>query len=113
MAPSQRKPRVRAITVAIFLLSFYPTANHFLFAELFTALAPMVVKCDIKRMSTRELIDREISELPEPLQREVYDFARFLRAKNQDESFNGLLLSETALAKAWNRPEEDAAWANL
>jgi hypothetical protein len=27
--------------------------------------------------------------------------------------FNGLLLSETALAKDWNTPEEDAAWASL
>ena len=45
--------------------------------------------------------------------REVYDFARFLRHKNEDESFNGLLLSESALANDWNTPEEDAAWASL
>ena len=30
-----------------------------------------------------------------------------------DEAFNGLLLSESALAKDWNTPEEDAAWASL
>ena len=30
-----------------------------------------------------------------------------------DESFNGLLLSESALVKDWNTPEEDAAWASL
>jgi hypothetical protein len=47
------------------------------------------------------------------LQREVYNFVRFLRLKREDESFNGLLLSETALAKDWNTPEEDAAWASL
>ena len=64
-------------------------------------------------MSTRELISKELDELPEPLQREVYDFARFLRLKSNDESFNGLLLSESALAKDWDTPEEDAAWANL
>ena len=51
--------------------------------------------------------------MPESLQREVYDFVRFLRLKNEDESFNGLLLSESALAKDWNTPVEDAAWANL
>jgi hypothetical protein len=51
--------------------------------------------------------------MPEPLQREVSDFARFLRQKNEDDSFNGLLLSESALAKDWNTPEEDAAWASL
>jgi len=41
----------------------------------------------------------------------VYDFVRFLREKS-DERFNGLLLSESALAKDWETPEEDA-WANL
>ncbi len=64
-------------------------------------------------MSTRELIDKEVASLPETLQREVYDFARFLRRKKEEESFNGLLLSESALAKDWNTPEEDAAWASL
>lgn len=64
-------------------------------------------------MSTRELIIKEVEELPEPLQREVYDFARFLRQKSTDESFNGLLLSESTLRKDWDTPEEDAAWANL
>ena len=64
-------------------------------------------------MSTSQLIEKEVTSLPEALQREVYDFARFLRVKREDESFNGLLLSETALAKDWNSPEEDAAWASL
>ena len=64
-------------------------------------------------MSTQELIIREVENLPEPLQREVYDFARFLREKADGESFNGLLLSESALKKDWETPEEDAAWANL
>ena len=64
-------------------------------------------------MSTQELIEKEVTSLPEPMQREVYDFARFLRFKREDESFNGLLLSEAALAREWNTPEEDAAWASL
>ena len=64
-------------------------------------------------MSTRELIEKEVTGLPESLQREVYDFARFLRAKQEEETFNGLLLSETALARDWDAPEEDAAWASL
>ena len=64
-------------------------------------------------MSTQELISKEIEGLPEPLQREVYDFVRFLREKSEDGSFNGLLLSESVLSKDWNTPEEDAAWANL
>jgi hypothetical protein len=64
-------------------------------------------------MSTPELIEKEVASLSEPMQREVYDFARFLRFKRDDESFNGLLLSEAALAREWNTPEEDAAWASL
>ena len=62
-------------------------------------------------MCTRELIEKEVAELPEPLQREVYDFARVLKLKSGEDRFNGLLLSESALAKDWNTPEEDAAWA--
>lgn len=64
-------------------------------------------------MSTRELIDRELEELPEGLQREVYDFVRFLRLKSDPESFNGLLASQSVLARDWNTPEEDSAWENL
>jgi len=64
-------------------------------------------------MSTRELIEKEAAELPEPLQREVYDFARFLKLKSDEDRFNGLLLSESALARDWSTPEEDAAWASL
>jgi hypothetical protein len=64
-------------------------------------------------MSTIELIRQELEGLPESLQREVYDFARFLKSKSDDESFNGLLASEAVLARDWNTQEEDAAWANL
>jgi hypothetical protein len=64
-------------------------------------------------MSTQELVEKEVAALPESMQREVYDFARFLRFKREEESFNGLLLSETALARDWNTPEEDAAWSSL
>jgi hypothetical protein len=64
-------------------------------------------------MSTRELIEEEVAALPEPLQREVYAFVRSLRQKSDENSFNGLLLSESALSQDWNTAEEDAAWANL
>ena len=64
-------------------------------------------------MSTRELIEREIAALPESLQRKVYDFAVLLKKNAGDESFNGAELSEPVLARDWNSPEEDAAWANL
>jgi hypothetical protein len=64
-------------------------------------------------VSTPELIEKEVAQLPEALQREVYDFVAFLRRRNETEAFDGLALSKSALAKDWNTPEEDAAWANL
>jgi hypothetical protein len=64
-------------------------------------------------MTTRELIQQELEGLPETLQREVYDFARFLRFKFKHDPFNGLLASESVLARDWDTPKEDAAWANL
>jgi len=64
-------------------------------------------------MSTREMIEKAVADLPEPSQREVYDFACFLKLKSDEDRFNGLVLSESALAKDWNTPEEDAAWASL
>lgn len=64
-------------------------------------------------MSTRELIDKELDELSEPMQRKVYDFVRFLRAEANGDAFNGLLASESVLARDWDTPEEDAAWHNL
>jgi DNA replication initiation complex subunit (GINS family) len=64
-------------------------------------------------VSTQELIEKEIADLPESLQRRVYDFIRSLRTQKENKTFNGLLLSESALAKDWETPEEDAAWASL
>jgi hypothetical protein len=64
-------------------------------------------------MSTRQLIEQELDGLPEQLQREVYDFVRFLRSKPIGDSFNGLLASESVLAREWDTPEEDAAWQSL
>jgi len=64
-------------------------------------------------MSTLELIEQELAGLPEPLQREVYDFVRFLRSRSKEDSFNGLLLSQDVLAREWSGPEEDSAWQSL
>ena len=36
-------------------------------------------------MSTQELIIKEVENLPEPLQQEVYDFARFLHMNSNGE----------------------------
>jgi hypothetical protein len=64
-------------------------------------------------VSTRELIDKELSSLPEELQRKVYEFAMRLKRSARDEAFNGAELSESVLARDWNSAQEDAAWSNL
>ena len=64
-------------------------------------------------MSTRELIEQEIDALSELLQRKVYEYAVRLKKSEQEDGFNGVALSESVLARDWNSPEEDAAWANL
>lgn len=64
-------------------------------------------------MSTNELLHKEIDQTPEPVLREVYHYLRFLKQQAQGERFDGLALSESALARDWNTPEEDAAWASL
>lgn len=64
-------------------------------------------------MGTRELIDTEVALLPELLQLEVYDFVRFLRLKAEGETFNGLLSSQSVLARDWSSADEDAAWGSL
>ena len=60
----------------------------------------------------KERITKEVENLPEDLQREVYDFARLLREKS-DTGFSGLFLSHSALRKDWDTAKEDAAWDNL
>ncbi len=61
----------------------------------------------------KQMIELEISGLPEHRQLEVYDFVRFLKSREEDQTFNGLLLSESVLTREWDTPQEDAAWANL
>ena len=60
-------------------------------------------------MSTNELLHKDIDQTPEPVLRELYHYLRFLKQQAQEERFDGLALSESALARDWNTPEEDAA----
>lgn len=64
-------------------------------------------------MTTQELLLREIPSTPEPILAEVYHYLQYLKAKQAEERFEGLTASYSALAKDWDTPEEDAAWANL
>jgi hypothetical protein len=64
-------------------------------------------------MTTQELLLREIPMTPEPILAEVYHYLQYLKTRELDDRFDGLEASHSALAKDWNSPEEDAAWANL
>ena len=63
-------------------------------------------------MSKRELIVRELQDLPE---RDLDKILGFLLLLKQGEIETALptLAAESALAKDWLTPEEDAAWAGL
>ncbi len=62
---------------------------------------------------TQALIE-EIKTAPESVQREVFDFLTFLKAREKGEGCENLLpLAQSAWAADWDRPEEDAAWRDL
>jgi hypothetical protein len=66
-----------------------------------------------KTMNRRQLIAKEISQVPEPMLEEVLDFVRFLKSKCAQEKLETSLLSESSLKKDWLSLEEEKAWQHL
>ena len=64
-------------------------------------------------MSKKELLIREIEQVPEPFLDEVLDFVHFLKTKIIKEKLDITIVSESSLKKDWLRPEEDEAWRSL
>lgn len=64
-------------------------------------------------MLNRDLLIKQIEQLPDYLLQEVGDFVEFLKSKWQEEKVEILKASESALEKDWLKSEEDEAWANL
>lgn len=59
-------------------------------------------------------ITERLNELPEDKLAVVYDFvSRLVKDGEMSESFQTMLASEAVLRRDWDRPEEDAAWADL
>jgi hypothetical protein len=56
-------------------------------------------------MSTRELIVKEVENLPEDLQQEVYDFARFLHMKTTGDLQREFEAWEAASDEDWLKLE--------
>ena len=64
-------------------------------------------------MEVKELIFKEIENIPEQHLAEILDFIRFVEAKVLEEGVGTAIASETSLKKDWLRPEEDEAWQDL
>ncbi len=64
-------------------------------------------------MEVKELIAKEVENVPEAYLIEILDFIRFLENKALEQKMEITLASETSLKKDWLRPEEDEAWKNL
>ena len=59
-------------------------------------------------------ITENLRKLPTDKLAVVYDFVSYLVERGAaSEAFQCMLLSESVLRRDWDRPEEDAAWANL
>lgn len=59
-------------------------------------------------------ITERLRELPEEKLAVVYEFvSRLAEGGKMSEGFETMLASEAVLRRDWDRPEEDAAWADL
>lgn len=66
--------------------------------------------------SLAEQINAEVADAPPEMQREVLDFAKFLRQRadgRRDERVHLLDLAQTSWSAEWDNPDEDEAWASL
>lgn len=64
-------------------------------------------------MENREVLLKELEQIPDPILVEILNYVRFLKAKAAQEEFSSAHLSENILAKDWLLPEEDDAWNDL
>jgi len=66
-------------------------------------------------MAAKDLILKEIEQVPEQYLREILDFIHFLKAKDlePERKIETAIMSESSLRKDWLRPEEDEAWQDL
>ena len=64
-------------------------------------------------MTNRAALQKEIETLPAACLGEVIDFVAWIKQRKPAQIPETMLLSEAALSKDWDTPEEDDAWANL
>ena len=64
-------------------------------------------------MTSKDMLLKEIDTLPVSCLGEVVDFVGYIKQKQLKAVPETMRLSESALARDWESPEEDAAWAHL
>jgi len=64
-------------------------------------------------MLAHAVLLKEIETLPASCIGEVIDFVAWIKQRKVLQIPETMLMSETALSKDWNTPEEDEAWVNL
>ncbi|TAD98245.1 MAG: DUF2281 domain-containing protein [Oscillatoriales cyanobacterium] len=64
-------------------------------------------------MNAKELLLKEVENIPEFILEEVWNFLQFLKSKYNKDKLEASLLSESSLEKDWLKLEEDEAWQNL
>lgn len=64
-------------------------------------------------MTNRAVLLQEIETLPANCIGEVVDFVAWIKHRKLSQIPETMLLSESALSKDWDTPEEDEAWAGL
>ncbi len=64
-------------------------------------------------MNAKELLLKEVDNIPEFILEEVWNFLQFLKEKYDKNKLEATLLSESSLEKDWLKLEEDEAWQNL
>jgi len=66
-----------------------------------------------EKMEEKELIAKEIENIPEPYLTEILDFIHFLKTRALEQKMELALASEVSLKKDWLKPDEDEAWKDL
>jgi hypothetical protein len=64
-------------------------------------------------MTDRAVLLQEIETLPAHCVGEVVDFVEWIKYRKLSQVPATMLLSEPALSRDWDTPEEDEAWADL
>ncbi|NJK68913.1 MAG: DUF2281 domain-containing protein [Microcoleus sp. SU_5_3] len=64
-------------------------------------------------MNAKELLLKEVENIPEFILEELWYFLQFLKIKYDGNKLEASVLSESALQKDWLKSDEDEAWQNL